>query len=180
MEWCDACDWNVDPGAPDPEPGRIAAVRRRLVHRHGEKLAADLERGAGIGTPPGREAVSVSAFGLSLLVHGFTALLVVAGVLLVAAGWDAGPQPVIGVVLLGLAAVLRPRPRRLPKDGPVLHRQDAPHLFGLIDEVAAAVGTVGPHPAVVACDGTREAAVAAELGPAAVTLARRVIRDFAG
>ncbi|WP_328924206.1 hypothetical protein OG429_05855 [Streptomyces sp. NBC_00190] len=33
VEWCEACDWNVDPGAPDPESGRIASVRRRLAQQ---------------------------------------------------------------------------------------------------------------------------------------------------
>ncbi|MFJ4776924.1 M48 family metallopeptidase [Streptomyces sp. NPDC088762] len=149
VEWCAACDWNVDPGAPDPEPGRIAAVRRRLVRAYGDQLAAELEQGADDGRPRGRDAMTVLAFGVSLLVHGLTSALVAAGVLLVVLGWDTGVQPVLGALLLGIAAALRPRPRRLPKDEPVLYRADAPQLFDLIDEVASAVGTAGVHAVVV-------------------------------
>lgn len=47
VDWCAACDWNVDPGAPDPEQGRIPAARRRLAHAYGEQLAAEMERGGG-------------------------------------------------------------------------------------------------------------------------------------
>ncbi|MCX4633357.1 M48 family metallopeptidase [Streptomyces sp. NBC_01443] len=149
VDWCAACDWNVDPGAPDPEQGRIPAARRRLAHAYGEQLAAEMERGGGESGPVGRDAATLLAFALSLLVHGVTVMLAVTGILLVVLGWDTGVQPAVGALLLGLAAVLRPRPTRLPKDGPVLYRADAPRLFELIDEVGAAVGTAGVHAVVV-------------------------------
>ncbi|MFG2874405.1 M48 family metallopeptidase [Streptomyces sp. NPDC048337] len=151
-DWCSACDWNVDPGAADPEPGRIAAARRRLAQEYGDQLAAEMERAADGGGPPARDTATVLASGISLLVHGMTALLVVTGVLLVVLGWETGVQPVIGVLLLGTASVLRPRPVRLPKDAPVLYRADAPRLFELIDEVGAAIGTTGVDAVVVAPD----------------------------
>ncbi|THA30552.1 M48 family metallopeptidase [Streptomyces sp. A1547] len=149
VDWCAACDWNVDPGAQDPEPGRIPAARRRLAHAYGEQLAAEMEQGGGRSGPVGRDAAALAAFGLSLVVHGVTMVLAVAGMLLVVLGWDTGVQPVVGALLLGLAAVLRPRPARLPKDAPVLYRADAPRLFELIDEVGTAVGTAGVHAVVV-------------------------------
>ncbi|MFG2621242.1 M48 family metalloprotease [Streptomyces sp. NPDC048507] len=149
VEWCSACDWNVDPGAPDPEPGRIAAFRRRLAHAYGEQLAAELEHGADADGPRRRDASAALAQGVSVLVHSLTALLVVGGTLLIVLGWATGVQPVVGALLLGVAAVLRPRPGRLPKDAQVLYRADAPELFGLVDEIASALGTTGVHAVVV-------------------------------
>lgn len=99
------------------------------------------------------------ALGLALLVHGVTVALVVAGLLLIVLGWDTGIEPVWGAVLLAVAVVLRPRFGRLPDDGPVLLRADAPELFALIDEVAAVTGTTGVH-AVAVC-GDVNAAVTA-------------------
>ncbi|MFC9294905.1 M48 family metallopeptidase [Streptomyces sp. NPDC057011] len=148
-EWCAACDWNVDPGAPDPQPGRIAAARRRLAQQYGDELAAEMERAADGGAAPVRGTATVLACAVSLLVHGVTALLVLAGVLLIVLGWETGVQPVIGFLLLGIASVLRPRPMRLPKDAPVLYRADAPRLFELIDEVGASIGTTGVDAVVV-------------------------------
>ncbi|WP_330261091.1 M48 family metallopeptidase [Streptomyces sp. NBC_00539] len=84
--------------------------------------------------------------------HGVTLALAVAGLLLIVLGWETGIEPVEGVVLLVVAAVLRPRPGRLPHGGPVLHRADAPRLFALIDEVAAVTGTVGVDAVVVTGD----------------------------
>ncbi|MFD9306470.1 M48 family metallopeptidase [Streptomyces sp. NPDC060048] len=152
VDWCAACDWNVDPGAPDPEPGRIAAARRRLARKHGEQLAAEMERSGGTVEPVRRDATTLLAFGIALLVHGVTVLLAVGGVLLVLLGWNAGIQPAIGALLLVLAWLARPRRSRLPKDEPVLYRSDAPELFELIDGVGRAVGTHGVYAVVVRAD----------------------------
>ncbi|MFJ8014459.1 M48 family metalloprotease [Streptomyces sp. NPDC096339] len=149
VEWCAACGWNVDPAAPDAEPGRVAAFRRRLAREYGDQLSAEMEGGADGSAPRARDSSTVPASGVALLVHGVTALLVVAGVLLVVVGWDTLVQPAIGALLLGIAVVLRPRAGRLPKDGQVLYRADAPRLFELIDEVGAVVGTAGVHAVVV-------------------------------
>ncbi|MFJ7204891.1 M48 family metalloprotease [Streptomyces sp. NPDC098789] len=153
--WCAACDWNVDPAVPDPEPGRIAAVRRRLARRHGEELAATMS--GGDPGPARGDAASLLALGIALLVHGLTLMLAVAGVLLIALGWETVVQPVAGVVLLVVAFVLRPRFGRLPRHGPALRRADAPRLFELIDEVAGVTGTTGVHAVVI--DGAFNAAV---------------------
>ncbi|MET9962916.1 M48 family metallopeptidase [Streptomyces sp. NPDC006326] len=150
VAWCAACDWNVDPGAPDPAPGRIAAVQQRLCQAYGQQLAAEMENGGGESGSARRDVSSVLAFALALLVHAVTLALVVTGLLLVVLGWSTGVQPAVGAVLLLVAVVLRPRVGRLPKDAPVLHRADAPRLFGLIDEVAGVVGTAGVQAVVVA------------------------------
>ncbi|MFF4368414.1 M48 family metalloprotease [Streptomyces sp. NPDC001594] len=155
--WCAGCDWNVDPAPPDAEPGRLAAVRRRLARRHGEELAAAMS-GGGAGRPR-RDAAALLALGIALLVHGITLLLAVAGLLLIVLGWATVVQPVAGAVLLVVAFVLRPRMYGIPQRGPVLYRADAPRLFELIDEVAAVAGTAGVHAVVV--DGDVNAAVTA-------------------
>ncbi|WP_327308352.1 M48 family metalloprotease [Streptomyces sp. NBC_01298] len=159
VTWCAACDWNVDPGAPDPDRGRLAQVRRRLAGRHGEQLAEEIGRGGSGAGPGGPDGSTVLAFGLALLVHGVTAGLFLAAAVLIIGGWHTGIQPVLGVVLLVAVALLLPRPGRLPKGQPVLYRADAPALFGLIDEVGAAVGTTGVHTVVV--DTSVNAAVSA-------------------
>ncbi|MFF1452199.1 M48 family metallopeptidase [Streptomyces sp. NPDC058274] len=145
--WCAECGWNVDPGAAEPEPGRIDALRRRLARRHGQHLLAEMTEDE--AARPRRDASGVLAHTIALAVHGSTVALAVAGALLVVLGWSTVSQPVIGVVLILLAIALRPRFASLPDDAPVLHRTDAPRLFALVDEVAAAVGTTGVHAVVI-------------------------------
>ncbi|MET9852240.1 M48 family metallopeptidase [Streptomyces sp. NPDC006450] len=149
VSWCAACDWNVDPGAPDPDRGRLAQVRRRLARRYGEQLAEEVARGGSAAGRVGADRSTVLAFGLALLVHGVTAGLFLAAAVLIIGGWHTGIQPVLGGLLLVAVAVLLPRPGRLPQGAPLLYRADAPGLFGLVDEVGAAVGTAGVHAVVV-------------------------------
>ncbi len=154
VEWCAACDWNVDPGQPEEPIGRVDVLRRRLAQQHGEALLAEVTTDEALR--PGRGTAGVLALALALAVHGVTVALFVGGLLLVVLGWGGG-LPLLGAVCLVVALVLRPRFGKLPEDAPVLRRADAPGLFSLIDEVAAVVGTRGVD--VVVVDGECNASV---------------------
>ncbi|MEV0092219.1 M48 family metallopeptidase [Streptomyces sp. NPDC050738] len=145
VAWCAACDWNVDPDPEEEEPGRLERRRRAAAARHGERLLAEIEAAAGgDGNPlkPRSDTAGVLAYAIALAVHGVTLALIVAGVLLVVVGWGSA-LPVVGAFCLFPAWVLRPRFRKLPDDGVLLRRGDAPRLFALIDEIAVLVGTTG-------------------------------------
>ncbi|MGW4087752.1 M48 family metallopeptidase [Streptomyces sp. NPDC004822] len=152
--WCTACDWNVDPAAPQPEVGRLERAGRELARRHGEQLLAEMLSGS--DARPRRDASAVAATVLAAAVHGITVALAVGGAWCLVAGWG-GAGIVAGLVLLALAWLLAPRPGRLPEDRPVLLQADAPELFALVDDVARAVGTPSVHAIVV--NGSINAAV---------------------
>ncbi|MEU3075013.1 M48 family metallopeptidase [Streptomyces laurentii] len=153
--WCAACGWDADPGdeAKRPDQGLFERLRRGMARRYGEQLYAELTlTGTGARRSP---AARVLAVLLALLVHGITLAVLVSGLWLLIAGWGEGIQPFLGVLLLGLAVVLRPRlggPARLRESEAVLERADAPHLFALLDDVAEAVGTRGVDIVVVEAD----------------------------
>lgn len=149
VAWCAACDWNVDPGEPEEPGGRLDTLRRRLAGEHGERLLAEVTTDELLR--PRRDAASVLALALALAVHGFTAALLLGGVLLVVLGWGSA-LPVLGALCLFIGWLLRPRFPRLPEDEQVLYRADAPELFALIDEVAGVVGTTGVHAVAVNAD----------------------------
>ncbi|MER5596446.1 M48 family metalloprotease [Streptomyces sp. NPDC002265] len=152
--WCAACDWNVDPEKPRPEPGRLERAQRALAQRHGEQLLAEMSSGQ--EPRPRRDVSAVSATALALIVHGVTLALAVGGIWCVVAGWG-GIGMVAGLMPLLMAWALAPRVGRLPDDWPVLFRADAPELFALVDEVAEAVGTRSVH--AIAVDGSINASV---------------------
>ncbi|MGW9033103.1 M48 family metallopeptidase, partial [Streptomyces sp. NPDC055722] len=89
-----------------------------------------------------RDASSLLAFAIALAVHGVTVALVFGGLWWLVRGWG-GMGMVLGLLLLGVAWPFRPRAARLPKTDSVLHRDDAPELYALVDEVARVVGTRG-------------------------------------
>ncbi|WP_331769550.1 M48 family metallopeptidase (plasmid) [Embleya sp. NBC_00888] len=150
VTWCARCDWNVDPGGREPGYGRIEELRRRSARLHAEQLFADVLRDS--AARPRRDGYAVLAFTTALAVHGITLGLAVGGLLLVVLGWSTGVQPVLGVVLLLAALTLRPRLGALDKNVSALYRADAPQLFALIDEVAAATDTTGVHVVEVDAD----------------------------
>ncbi|WP_327117779.1 M48 family metallopeptidase [Streptomyces sp. NBC_01341] len=155
--WCSACDWNVDPvgdAAQDRNDGLLERMRRATAHRHGEQLHARVS-GDGAGRRAGDLSV-VLAYAIACAVHGVTVALAALGVWCVVAGWG-GFGVLLGLILLFVAWNLRPRLPRLPEEGPLLRRDDAPVLFGLIDEIARVAGTRGVD--VIAVDTDVNASV---------------------
>jgi Zn-dependent protease with chaperone function len=155
--WCEACDWNVRGGSEDGEEdaGRIEAFRRRLSRSYGEELFGRMtsER----PPRPGRGAAYAGALALAGLVHLLTLAVAGAGVWLLATGRGAVVPSVLGVLLLGLAWLIRPRLGRVPRHGVVVPRAEAPALYALLDEVAGALGA--PRADVVVVDREVNASV---------------------
>lgn len=152
VPWCPSCEWNLarfDPDASSRAFGWqwLDRLLHRVAYRLTERQFAALADG-----PLTRRSMTVARAATLL----FSALLL-AGVLAIAAlgVWLVcydffGLFTVLGVVLLGVAWVLRPRLGRLSwytESAEVLDRATAPTLFALVERVAAAVGA--PMPDVV-------------------------------
>ncbi|MFC8352157.1 M48 family metallopeptidase [Streptomyces cyaneofuscatus] len=67
-------------------------------------------------------------------------MLFAGGVVMIVVGFQTLIQPLLGLLLLSPALVLRPRPGRLDPELPVLREADAPALFELLHRTADAVG----------------------------------------
>ncbi|GAA1813599.1 hypothetical protein GCM10009682_38420 [Luedemannella flava] len=147
--WCPACEWRLDHYEPGRRPGEFgwASVDRwafRLAYRLTARQFAALA-----GRAVGRSRATRTRVVLSVVGVGFLAAVVAMlalGLYLVAVDFPS-PMIVPGVVLILLAIELRPRLGRLSAADRRLTRTQTPTLFGLIDEVAGAVG--GPVPDVV-------------------------------
>ncbi|WP_053853186.1 M48 family metallopeptidase [Streptomyces sp. NRRL B-24085] len=134
--WCAACDWNVDPQGPGERKRGLASVRHRIAQHYGELLFTELRA----GNSGGRTVSRLLAYAIALTVHGLTCVLAAVGVWGLVAGWG-GLGMAFGLFFLALAWSLRPRLNRLSDDDRVLLRPQAPELYALIDEIAAAQGT---------------------------------------
>ncbi|MEV6260084.1 M48 family metallopeptidase [Streptomyces sp. NPDC051784] len=148
--WCGECDWNVDPQASEGASGRTA----------GHALTAGARRGDDGSPGPRHDQGSAhalsplsltTAYAVAMAVHGVTVVLAVSAVWCVVRGWGGLGAP-LGVVLMFLAWTVRPRLGRPPRDGQVIVRDEAPALYGLVDEVAEVAGTRGVDVIVVDTD----------------------------
>ncbi|MEV0596401.1 M48 family metallopeptidase [Nonomuraea cavernae] len=129
--WCPSCEWNLS------EPPRkrslgVALTDRLTAGQHAQVL----RRGARVS---GGGASRVLSSVLAALIHLLAAGSAVAGVWIAVilpnfVGWA------LAALLLGAAWLMRPRFGRLARTAPVLTRESAPRLFGLLDRVGAEVG----------------------------------------
>jgi Zn-dependent protease with chaperone function len=150
VRWCPACGWNAYPNRVEARR-RGDRFRRRLNRDAERRLYRRVVEG---GSAP--QATAVGAYALAGLVHLVTLGVGVTGVvLLVGTGW---PAHVVGVVLVGLSVLLRPRlgpGRRVRRRLLTVRRADAPALYGVADRVAAELGTAAP--ALIVIDGSYNA-----------------------
>lgn len=149
--WCPRCEWDLDRYEPDrrrPEFGwrwidrRTHALAYRLTRRQFTELTERTLRRRGLTA-----ARIVTTVASVLLLLGVL-LLAAVGAWLTTYGFPS-LNLVVGVALIGMAVVLRPRFGRVDPMLGVLSRDRAPELFTLIDEVATAVGAPRPHVVVV-------------------------------
>jgi len=118
-------------------------MHARVLANHQRLLGTDL-RSSG--------ARRVGGAALALLVHLVTVLLIVAAAWI----WTTAAFPVAKaiatVLLLIVAAEVRPRLGRIPRGDNVLNRDSAPASFAVLDEVARATGSRTPDVLVVSPD----------------------------
>ncbi|MFC5266502.1 M48 family metalloprotease [Kribbella qitaiheensis] len=136
VTWCDKCDWNVDPSSAEADQ---PAWRQRLEQRLADTLYRELERG-GIHRP-GWDAARLGAYLLSALVLLLPLAGLLGGVALLTFYRPLWLSIPLSVIPFGMAVLLRPRAHRLDPDAHLLYREQAPALFALLDEIAAAIGT---------------------------------------
>lgn len=150
--WCGACAWNLDVYDTDhvrPVVGWRRADRR--LFRMAFELNATMYQEL-VASPigqPGWGLARVVTVALSLMLYAGTLSTLVCGIWLATIGFPGvALLPACACVLLAVA--LRPRLGHLPEHTDQLARSEAPTLFALVDQVAAAVAA--PVPQVIVVD----------------------------
>ncbi|MFI9383825.1 M48 family metallopeptidase [Kutzneria sp. NPDC052558] len=146
--WCAGCDWNLD--AYDAErTGLLARWNHRTAFRLNREmfgaLAGDVPRSRGWSTA---RVVLLTA---SALLFAVTVGLAVGGIWLISFNFPNFATLLLGLVLLALAALLRPRLHRFTDTYDAVSREEAPALFALVERVAAAIGA--PAPSIIVVNG---------------------------
>ncbi|GAB3946590.1 hypothetical protein GCM10029976_074380 [Kribbella albertanoniae] len=145
MTWCEKCDWNVD---PTPLLDLTPAWRLRVEQRLVDSLYRELEQGAIQRT--GWDAARIAANLLSVLILLLPLTAFLTGIALLVFYRPLWFSIILALLALTTAFVFRPRAAQLD-DHQLLHREQAPALFAVLDEVAAAVGA-RPATAVAVTD----------------------------
>lgn len=135
-QWCETCGWNLSPSKPvEPRLNRIDRLWRRLGAAATGSLEREMARPEALRPRWTLSKILVAT--LSVLVFVLALAFLAIGVLLLPLGLI---QAVLGVGLIGLAFLARPRFGRVPKSA--IERNSAPpHIRALADKIAIQVGT---------------------------------------
>jgi Zn-dependent protease with chaperone function len=136
VTWCDKCDWNID---PNPVEDYTSARRLAREHKLAEALCRELESGS--IHRPGWDAARVAASLLSALLLLLPLLALAAGIALLVFYRPLWLSGLLALVAFSVAFLFRPRTHKVPRDAQQVTRDQAPVLYGVLDRIAAAVGT---------------------------------------
>lgn len=131
--WCETCNWNVLPHATTGT-SKLASMYQSAGARMTDALYRDLARSRDLNVR--LSPSKVAAYLLATIVHLITIGLIIGGVFLLARG--SFLAILAGLVLLGLAWVLRPRLPRATFEEPA---ERVPTLEAVSRRVAEAIGT---------------------------------------
>jgi heat shock protein HtpX len=135
--WCDQCGWNLQPHQPDGPRNIFESLYASLGQKQSQALFDQLAEADTL--KPSLTVSKLLAFVLATIVHGVTIACAIGGIVLLVRGWPGFFAIVGGLLLIGLAWVLRPRFSKSP-DG-IVSRAEAPALYDLVDTVATLLGT---------------------------------------
>lgn len=141
VAWCDLCNWNVLPYKKSPPKNKFESLYVDAGKRLGEGLLEEMLKRSSLRS--GLTPAKAAAFSVAGVVHSFSLLVILCGILIL---WAIGFNIlnvfpfVFGLTLISLAWVLRPHFPREPKED-IAYRQDFPTLYQVADEISHALGT---------------------------------------
>jgi hypothetical protein len=141
VNWCAACDWNVDPSPPP----KLSWRERRAVQSSARASRKLFDRivAQGIKGPPPRSAVINL---IAAVVHLLTAVTFAGGALILLDGLGLllPLRIFLGGLLVAVAFVVQPfwhRGRK--KKSRLMKREEFPALYALVDDIAKELGCKG-------------------------------------
>lgn len=141
VTWCQGCDWNVDP-SPPPKQSWWDRQFSQASARTSQSLFVKLSE-AGADKPP-RNSIALNA--VAVAVHLLTVVTFAAGVLILAgaSGFVLPIRIILGFLAVMAAFLVQPFwHRRKKPTSKLLERDQTPALYGLVDQVATALGCRG-------------------------------------
>jgi Zn-dependent protease with chaperone function len=132
-----SCDWNLE--APTSSTRAATATSRQ--RRRQQRVERECERLSLAQLRPRWSGARLLTIGLAAMVHLLTLAVIALAVRLAVSSVVLPVRIPLTAFLLGIGVAMRPRTTHVAKDARVLTRRQAPRLYDLLDEVAAALRT---------------------------------------
>jgi heat shock protein HtpX len=137
VTWCE-CGWNLKPYESEPPTTAFERLQMRFGEAMGDNLFESLMRTESLA--PSLTISRIAAYALAVPVHLTTLMFAVLGLVLITWGWPHVMAICFGAVSLLAAWLTRPKVGRFPGKE-IAPRERYPVLYGIVDDVAAALGT---------------------------------------
>jgi Zn-dependent protease with chaperone function len=152
-DWCEQCGWNLKPPPThEPPSGRFGQLARELGRRGGERMARQLL--AAPDLEPRLTPAKLVAYLVAAFMHVLTVALIAGGIAAIVLEYTQPISILIGVAMIGVGYVIRPRINQLGAPGQALDPERAPALHALVAEVAAALDRPPPDEIFVSSEFT--------------------------
>ncbi len=138
VSWCDQCGWNLQPQESNRPTNVFESAYASIGKRFSQQLFDEMSKAESLR--PTLTLSKVLAFSLAAVVHGFTIILVIVGIVLLVRGWSNLFAIFGGVLCLGIAWLMRPRFSKLREYDKVVPKDKFPTLYKITDDVAQALG----------------------------------------
>jgi Zn-dependent protease with chaperone function len=145
VTWCDRCGWNVNSRQPEKSQNPFRIAYRRLGQTQSQVLLERYKKGESL-----RPSLTLSKFlaGVTAtMIHAITLGFTAFGIALIVLGWPYLVAIVGGLLCLGIAWFLRPRPDEMPSE--ILSRAEFPALYRVVDTVVDSLGAPKTYGIVV-------------------------------
>jgi heat shock protein HtpX len=137
--WCEHCNWNVGGDAAPPEQSFLARQYIAIGKRYGSMVLGRLKSTPVQNVRPRWTPSKALAFAIAASVHLLSLILLVGGLVLIAAGPLAVAPTLLGAGMCAFAWLFRPRPGKVPSED-LVSREAFPALHALVNDVAGELG----------------------------------------
>jgi Zn-dependent protease with chaperone function len=136
--WCETCEYNVNPSHKEENVKKLDLIYEKLGRRFGESLLHQVSEKQSLR--PGFHFARIAAYVLATAVHMVSLLFLISSIYFLSQ-WQATIWfAVLGLFLLALSWVTRPRFGKLDKSEQVVPREELPELYQVVDKLCETAG----------------------------------------
>ena len=134
VTWCDNCGWNVYPIQTDKPRNLYEKLYKSLGEQQAKKLFKQFTNETQLSSP--NSMSRFLAYGISIIVHAITLGMFLLGIYYLLKGSPLFINIPLGILLLGISWILRPRFPKLTSKDKLLPREEYPGLYGFVDMIS--------------------------------------------
>jgi heat shock protein HtpX len=138
--WCEACEYNINPSHKEEYVKKLDLIYEKLGRRFGESMLQQVSERQSLR--PGFSFARLVAYVLATAVHMVSLLFLVSSIYFITQWQESIWFAVLGLFLLALSWVTRPRFGKLDVSERIVDREELPELYYVVDKLCETAGVL--------------------------------------